>query len=161
MRKKPFGNPVLHFGSGVAKDLTVEESCCNHFRKAFKSLTDWRKEIDAGMRKAMLANTAVSEVRTWLVFGDIGHKHAPAIGGLLVRYCRIQDAAWRREEFLKDGKTFWEASKPLSPEKPTAQKYRDILHVLTNFCKRHDISIETVCQDLAELFHKYDTDRGK
>ena len=150
-------NPVLHFGSNVAKDI-IGEQINGHFKKAFNGLATYEKEIHLGMLKAMRDQRQPSDVRARLVL----NKNVPIqkIHGLLRRYVLILDTDWRRNAFLNEEKTFWEASRRTPGAKGSKFRYEDLIYALVVTCEKQDISNEQVCQDFAARRTQYKAEHG-
>jgi hypothetical protein len=140
-------NPVLHFGSDVARDLVKEIQ--DHFSRGFKHLAGFHKEIHEGMFKAMQDNRQADEVRKWLL-AKCGKGQSLKVGGLVRRYCRILDNDWRKVPFLEGKRDFWEASRTTHGPKPSEDRFLGLVHEIVVCCVKTGRDHAVCCQRIRE-----------
>jgi hypothetical protein len=146
-------NPVLHFGSDVARNLVKEIQ--EHFRDAFKALTGYHKKINQGMLKAMQNRSQADEVRKWLL-DNCSKDQIQLVASLVRRYCLIADNDWRKTAFLSEEKNFWQASARTHTPHPADNHFQDLIHQIVVCCVKTGRDNQTCFAAIEEYRAQYE-----
>jgi hypothetical protein len=146
-KKDTISNPVLHFGSDVARDL-VRDRVIGHFHKACKHMESGKKEIHLGMLEAMKNDRQPGDIKDWLLTTEFKTNIAK-VNNLISRYAQIFDNELRHEAFISGKEDFWEASY-VPPQPTSSEAYRtSLIHRIVICLERQKIDNETCFAEIA------------
>jgi hypothetical protein len=147
-KNEPISNPVLHFGSDVAKDL-IRDRVIGHFKKACRHLESWKNEIHLGMLEAMKNDRQPADVKDWLLTTEL-KSNIIKVNNLLKRYVDILDTELRRTAFIEGKEDFWEASY-IAPQSKSPDAYRAAcVHRIVVCLEKQDVDNETCFTEITK-----------